>query len=109
MRTQFLCNGLADRLDWGAEPLDLAAISALTFEAVDTKRFPCFTLARQALEAGELPAVLNAANEVAVTAFLQGQLRFRIADRRSNVATSLEGDLATIDAVFAVDQRAAST
>ena len=98
-----------DRLDWGAEPLDLAAISALTFEAVDSNRFPCFTLARQALEAGGVaPAVLNAANEVAVNAFLQGRLPFTgIAPIvEATLATSLEGDLATIDAVFAVDRSA---
>ena len=98
-----------DRLDWGAEPLDLAAISALTFEAVDSNRFPCFTLARQALEAGGVaPAVLNAANEVAVNAFLQGKLPFTgiAAIVEATLATGLEGDLATIDAVFAVDRSA---
>ena len=98
-----------DRLDWGSEPLDLAAISALTFEAVDTNRFPCFTLARQALEAGGVaPAVLNAANEVAVNAFLQGKLPFTgiAAIVEATLAKCLEGDLATIDAVFAVDRSA---
>ena len=98
-----------DRLDWGAEPLDLAAISALTFEAVDTNRFPCFTLAREALEAGGVaPAVLNAANEVAVDAFLQGKIGFTgiAAIVEATLAKGLEGDLATIDAVFAVDQSA---
>ena len=98
-----------DRLDWGAEPLDLASISALTFDAVDSNRFPCFKLARQALEAGGVaPAVLNAANEVAVNAFLQGKLPFTgIAPIvEATLATGLEGDLATIDAVFAVDRSA---
>ena len=98
-----------DRLDWGSEPLDLAAISALTFEAVDSNRFPCFTLARQALEAGGVaPAVLNAANEVAVNAFLQGKLPFTgiAAIVEATLAKCLEGDLATIDAVFAVDRSA---
>ena len=98
-----------DRLDWGVEPLDLVAISALTFEAVDPQRFPCFILARQALEAGGVaPAVLNAANEVAVNAFLQGKITFAgiAAIVEETLATGLEGDLATIDGVFAIDQSA---
>ncbi len=98
-----------DRLDWGAEPFDLAAISVLTFEAVDSERFPCFTLARQALEAGGVaPAVLNAANEVAVNAFLQGKIAFTgiAAVVDATLATGLAGDLATIEAVFAIDQSA---
>ena len=98
-----------DRLDWGAELLDLAAISELTFEAVDPEKFPCFTLAREALEAGGVaPAVLNAANEVAVNAFLQGKIAFtEIAGIvEATLAMGLKGDLATIDAVFAIDQSA---
>ena len=98
-----------DRLDWGVEPFDLAAISELTFEAVDSERFPCFTLARQALAAGGIaPAALNAANEVAVNAFLQGKIKFTEITSivEATLATELEGDLATIDAVFAIDQRA---
>ena len=98
-----------DRLDWGAEPLDLAAISALTFEPVNSQRFPCFTLARQALETGGIaPAVLNAANEVAVNAFLQSKITFTgiAAVVEATLATALEGDLATIDGVFAIDQSA---
>jgi len=58
-------------------PLDLAAIGQLTFEAVDLDAFPCLRLARQAAAAGgTAPCVLNAANEIAVHAFLQGGLRF---------------------------------
>jgi 1-deoxy-D-xylulose-5-phosphate reductoisomerase len=58
-------------------PLDLAAVRELTFEAVDLDAFPCLRLARQAaLEGGTAPCVLNAANEIAVHAFLQGSLRF---------------------------------
>ena len=57
--------------------LDLAALGQLDFEAPDTKRFPCLDLAFAALRADEAaPAVLNAANEVAVAAFLDGQLAF---------------------------------
>jgi 1-deoxy-D-xylulose-5-phosphate reductoisomerase len=58
-------------------PLDLAAIGTLTFEAVDLDAFPCLRLARNAaLAGGTAPCVLNAANEIAVHAFLQGRLRF---------------------------------
>jgi 1-deoxy-D-xylulose-5-phosphate reductoisomerase len=58
-------------------PLDLPAVGSLTFEAVDMDAFPCLRLARQAaLEGGTAPCVLNAANEVAVHAFLGGGLRF---------------------------------
>jgi 1-deoxy-D-xylulose-5-phosphate reductoisomerase len=58
-------------------PLDLPAVGALTFEAVDLDAFPCLRLAREAaLEGGTAPCVLNAANEIAVHAFLEGSLRF---------------------------------
>ena len=60
-----------------AERLDLTRVGSLSFEEPDTGRFPCLALARQALEAGDCaPAILNAANEVAVAAFLAGQIRF---------------------------------
>ncbi len=58
-------------------PLDLAAVGTLTFEPVDLEAFPCLRLAGDAARAGgTAPCVLNAANEVAVHAFLAGQLRF---------------------------------
>jgi 1-deoxy-D-xylulose-5-phosphate reductoisomerase len=58
-------------------PLDLAAVGRLTFEAVDLEAFPCLRLAREAArEGGTAPCVLNAANEIAVHAFLRGSLRF---------------------------------
>jgi 1-deoxy-D-xylulose-5-phosphate reductoisomerase len=58
-------------------PLDLAAIGTLGFEPVDLDAFPCLRLARQAaVEGGTAPCVLNAANEIAVHAFLGGGLRF---------------------------------
>ena len=66
-----------DRLHWASERLDLAAMDQLTFASVDTRRFPSFALARQALcDGGAAPAVLNAANEVAVAAFLQEKIGF---------------------------------
>jgi 1-deoxy-D-xylulose-5-phosphate reductoisomerase len=65
------------RLPCPAERLDLTRVGSLSFEEPDTDRFPCLSLARQALEAGDCaPAILNAANEVAVAAFLAGQIRF---------------------------------
>ncbi len=65
------------RIDSGVAPLDLFAIARLEFEAPDLTRFPCLALARQAAEAGgTVPALLNAANEVAVAAFLDGRSRF---------------------------------
>jgi 1-deoxy-D-xylulose-5-phosphate reductoisomerase len=61
----------------GIEPLDLAEVGALTFEAVDLDAFPCLRLAGEAARAGgTAPCVLNAANEIAVHAFLEGRLRF---------------------------------
>ena len=58
-------------------PLDLATVGELTFEPVDLDAFPCLRLAREAaLEGGTAPCVLNAANEVAVHAFLEGRLAF---------------------------------
>jgi 1-deoxy-D-xylulose-5-phosphate reductoisomerase len=59
-------------------PLDLTAVDGLTFEPVDRSRFPAIDLARATLdEGGEMPAVLNAANEMAVHAFLEGRCGFR--------------------------------
>ena len=57
--------------------LNLAAVASLTFEAVDLEAFPCLRLAREAArEGGTAPCVLNAANEIAVHAFLSGRLSF---------------------------------
>jgi 1-deoxy-D-xylulose-5-phosphate reductoisomerase len=66
-----------ERVDVPVRPLDLAQVGSLTFEPVDTHAFPCLRLAREAAAAGGTgPCVLNAANEVAVHAFLQGRLGF---------------------------------
>jgi 1-deoxy-D-xylulose-5-phosphate reductoisomerase len=65
------------RIESGASPLDLAAVGRLDFETPDLKRFPCLGLAYAALASGgTAPAILNAANEVAVEAFLGGRLPF---------------------------------
>ena len=66
-----------ERVEAGVNWLDLAKIGSLTFEAPDFARFPCLKLAYQALEtAGAAPAVLNAANEVAVAAFLDRRIPY---------------------------------
>jgi len=66
-----------ERIDSGATPLDLAAVKSLSFDKPDLNRFPCLGLAYEALRAGgTAPAVLNAANEVAVEAFLERRLPF---------------------------------
>ena len=92
MRVTIAC-GLAwpERIESGASRLDFAALAALTFEEADVRRFPGLHLSWQALNAPEgTTAVLNAANEVAVDAFLTGKLRF---DHIHAV------NLATLDAV----------
>ena len=66
-----------DRVDSGVDPLELVRRGPLTFDAPDFARFPCLALAYDALSAsGTAPAVLNAANEVAVAAFLDGRIRY---------------------------------
>jgi len=66
-----------DRLRWPAERLDLARIGQLSFEAPDPARFPALAIAKSALEAGgAAPAVMNAADEVAVAAFLDRRIGF---------------------------------
>ncbi len=71
------CLAWPERMDTPLAPLDLAAIGELTFRAPDEARFPATRLCRAAAEAGgAAPAVLNAANEVAVAAFLDGKVPF---------------------------------
>src|SRR3972149_7048205 len=83
--------GFPERIESGARPLDLGALGQLTFEKPDHARFPCIRLAYDALRAGgTAPAVLNAANEVAVDAFLAGRLRF------TGIAPVIEETLARI-------------
>ena len=70
--------GFPERIDAGVSSLDLFKIGRLDFEAPDTVRFPCLDLAYQALrQGGTAPAILNAANEVAVDAFLEYRLPFK--------------------------------
>jgi 1-deoxy-D-xylulose-5-phosphate reductoisomerase len=66
-----------ESVELGVAPIDLAAVGELSFEAVDTEAFPCLRLAREAAqEGGTAPCILNAANEVAVHAFLEARLAF---------------------------------
>jgi 1-deoxy-D-xylulose-5-phosphate reductoisomerase len=78
MRTPIACAfSWPDRLPWPAPRMDLAAMGQLTFEAPDLERFPAIGLARAALRAGgAAPAAMNAANELAVAAFLDRRLGF---------------------------------
>jgi 1-deoxy-D-xylulose-5-phosphate reductoisomerase len=98
-----------ERIASGARPLDLAALKELSFERPDERRFPCLRLAYRALErGGSAPALLNAANEVAVDAFLAGRLSFTgisrvIADTLDAVPAAAAADL---DAVMAADAQA---
>ena len=97
------------RMDTPCAPLDLAAIGTLTFRAPDEDRFPATRLARQAAEAGgAVPAVLNAANEIAVAAFLAGQIGFtRIAAHVEDVLCSYAPPApSSLDEVVAVDAEA---
>ena len=71
-----------ERIASGVAPLDLTAIAQLRFERPDLQRFPCLKLAYDALQAGgSAPALMNAANEVAVDAFLNRQIGFRMIDQ----------------------------
>jgi 1-deoxy-D-xylulose-5-phosphate reductoisomerase len=103
------CLAWPRRMDTPCAPLDLAAIGELTFLPPDEERFPATRLAREAAAAGgAAPAVLNAANEVAVAAFLAGQIAFT--DISPLVAQTLACDLPpaplTLDDVLAVDREA---
>jgi len=104
-----------ERIDSGAKSLDLAAVRGLSFEKPDLNRFPCLGLAYEALRAGgTAPAVLNAANEVAVEAFLDRRLPFTgiagvIADTLSAVPARAAEDLAAVMAADTEARNVAST
>ena len=103
------CLAWPQRMDTPCAPLDLAALGELTFRAPDEVRFPATRLCRQAAEAGgAVPAVLNAANEVAVAAFLAGQVSFtRIAAMVETMISRYEPAApASLDDVIAVDAEA---
>ncbi|MCA0909166.1 1-deoxy-D-xylulose-5-phosphate reductoisomerase [Qipengyuania gaetbuli] len=104
------CLAYPARMETPMDPLDLAAIGELTFHAPDEERFPATRLAREAAQAGgAAPAVLNAANEVAVAAFLAGNIPFsRIAlmVERILTETELPSPPRTLEEVLRVDEDA---
>jgi 1-deoxy-D-xylulose-5-phosphate reductoisomerase len=98
-----------DRVEAGVQPLDLASIATLTFEKPDDARFPCLGLAFAALrQGGTASAALNAANEVAVEAFLSGRTRYTsIADVVARVLDRIEHRAArSLDDVLEIDREA---
>ena len=110
MRTP-IANALAwpERIDSGVAPLDLFAVARLDFQRPDEQRFPCLRLAREAAVAGNsAPAMLNAANEVAVAAFLDGRIRYPQIARIIEDVLNSEPVVAVdeLEAVFAADSKA---
>ena len=97
------------RMASGVKPLDLAAIGQLTFEPPDMGRFPCLRLAYSALHAGgTASAILNAANEIAVEAFLNGRLGFtsiaKVIEEALCRVSASEAD--SLEAVLEADRKA---
>jgi 1-deoxy-D-xylulose-5-phosphate reductoisomerase len=104
--------GFPERIASGARSLDLGAIGQLSFERPDHERFPCLPLAYAALQAGgTAPAVLNAANEIAVEAFLGGKLAFTAIPRviEETLHTHGGGPAEELPAVLAADAEARRT
>jgi 1-deoxy-D-xylulose-5-phosphate reductoisomerase len=101
--------GLPDRIETGVAPLDMFKIGRLDFEEPDFKRFPCLGLAYQALAAGgSTPAILNAANEVAVESFLKRRMPFTaIPVMIKQVMQSVSRkDIASLEDVLEADREA---
>ena len=110
MRTPIAhCLAWPDRMATPMAPLDLVSIGRLDFEAPDPDRFPALRLAREALDAGGArPAILNAANEVAVAAFLAGRIRFlEIAATADHILGAYDPPAPdSLDSLLAIDARA---
>jgi 1-deoxy-D-xylulose-5-phosphate reductoisomerase len=98
------------RIDSGSQPLDLYALSGLEFVEPDLQKFACLRLARQAMQAGtQATIVLNAANEIAVAAFLDGQIRLTdIADINEQALNDIQlpplNETADIEDILAIDK-----
>jgi 1-deoxy-D-xylulose-5-phosphate reductoisomerase len=108
------CLAWPERIDGPAPRLDLAQVARLTFEPPDTDRFPALMLARRALETGEAaPTVLNAANEIAVAAFLDGRLPFggiaALVEATLERSAGLTRDLASVEEALAIDHESRLT
>ncbi|MBI4741995.1 MAG: 1-deoxy-D-xylulose-5-phosphate reductoisomerase [Betaproteobacteria bacterium] len=98
-----------ERIGSGVAPLDLFAVGALDFERPDNERFPCLELAYRALrEGGSSPATLNAANEIAVRAFLEGKIAFTAISRVVGAAMDRHPatDVSSLAEVMAADEAA---
>ncbi|SHL18463.1 1-deoxy-D-xylulose 5-phosphate reductoisomerase [Nitrosospira sp. Nsp11] len=98
--------GFPDRIETGVTPLDMFKVGRLDFEAPDFKRFPCLRLAYQALATGgSAPAILNAANEVAVESFLTCKMPFTAIPAMIEDVMQTIGhqDIATLDDVLDAD------
>ncbi|HEX2980528.1 MAG TPA: 1-deoxy-D-xylulose-5-phosphate reductoisomerase, partial [Anaerolineaceae bacterium] len=98
--------GFPDRIETGVTPLDMFKVGRLDFEAPDFKRFPCLRLAYQALATGgSAPAILNAANEVAVESFLTCKMPFTAIPAMIEDVMQTIGhqDIATLDDVLHAD------
>jgi 1-deoxy-D-xylulose-5-phosphate reductoisomerase len=96
-----------ERVATGVTPLDLTLLSGLTFFKPDMEKFRCLKLAYDALNSGQsMPAVMNAANEVAVAAFLEGQISFNTISRVIEDTMGAHGavSLVTVEDVLHVDQ-----
>lgn len=98
-----------ERIESGVGSLDLLAVARLDFEAPDLLRFPCLELAYHAIkEGGTAPAILNAANEVAVAAFLDGRVRFTDIARivESTLISVASGPAVELGVILETDRRA---
>ncbi|WP_122897904.1 1-deoxy-D-xylulose-5-phosphate reductoisomerase [Acinetobacter sp. B51(2017)] len=110
-----MCTPIAHALAWPERltthvpPLDLFINQQLNFQAPDVTRFPALKLARQAMQAGgTAPTILNAANEVAVAAFLQGQIGFTQIPQvvEQSLTTMAHAQANSLEAILAADQQA---
>jgi 1-deoxy-D-xylulose-5-phosphate reductoisomerase len=98
-----------ESVELGIEPLDLARVGELSFESLDLDAFPCLRLAWEAARTGgTVPCVLNAANEIAVYAFLDGRIRFlEISEVIERTLSELPGEpVRAFESLYEADRRA---
>ena len=98
-----------ERFDSGVAPLDIFAVKHMDFEPADLQRFPCLRLAMEAISAGGImPTVLNAANEIAVEAFLNEQIRFTdipvVIEQSMQIFSATQAD--TLEHILEADEQA---
>ena len=101
--------GYPERIESGVSSLDMFKVAQLDFEEPDIVRFPCLALAYQALNSGgNMPAILNAANEVAVASFLDGSMLFTEIPTmiKQTMSTVKQADMHTLDDVLNADNLA---